>query len=83
MLQKLVEAELGWDEPLKGELRSASESALIEMVSISFPRCVLGDCYAKQGWMLMGFWNGGRPVSACCLYAHTPLEKVGPNRGSL
>ena len=47
VLQKIVEAELGWDEPLKGELRSAAESALIEMVrsgSISFPRCVLGEC---------------------------------------
>ena len=82
VLQKIVEAKLGWDEPLEGELRSAAESALIEMVrsgSISFPRCVLGECYAKQGWMLMGFWDGGRPASACCLYARTPLEKVGPN----
>ena len=80
VLQKIVEAELGWDKPLEGELRKDAESALIEMVrssSISFPRCVLGEQYVKQGWMLMGFWDGGRPASACCLYARTPLRKVG------
>ena len=57
VLQKLVEAKLGRDEPVEVELRSAAESALVEMlrlVSITFLRCELGKCYVKQGWMLMG-----------------------------
>ena len=65
VLQEIVENEIDWDEPLKGELRKEAESALIEMVrlsSISFLRCVLGEQYVKQGWMLMGFWDGGRPA---------------------
>ena len=67
VLQKLVEAKLGWDVPLEGELRSAAESAVMEIVwsgSISFLRCVLGKCYVNQGRILMGFWDGGRPAAS-------------------
>merc|ERR1711888_553346 len=26
----------------------------------------------------VGFWDGGKPASACCLYARTPLREEGP-----
>ena len=51
---------------------------MVRSSSISFPRCVLGEQYVKQGWMLMGFWDGGKSASACCLYARTPLSEKGP-----
>ena len=72
---------MDWDKPLEGELRKEAESALILMVrssTISFPRCVLGEQYVKQGWMLIGFWDGGNCASACCLYAHTLLKEKSP-----
>ena len=81
VLQKMVEAKLDWDERLEGELEKEAKSALMEMVTtstVSFPRCVLGDQYKEQGWMLVGFWDGGKPASACCLYARTPLKEEGP-----
>ena len=81
VLQKMVEAKMDWDEPLEGDLRKEAETALIEMIrssTISFPRCVLGEQYVEQGWMLMGFWDGGKAASACCLYARTPLKEKGP-----
>ena len=73
VLQKMVEAKLDWDDVLQGDLEKEARAALTEMVAsgaISFPRCVLGELYKEQGWMLMGFWDGGKPASACCLYAH-------------
>ena len=81
VLQKMVEAKLDWDERLEGELEKEAKSALMEMVTtstVSFPRCVLGDQYKEQGWMLVGFLDGGKPASACCLYARTPLKEEGP-----
>merc|ERR1711867_402787 len=53
-------------------------SVLVASGAIAFPRCVLGESYKKEGWMLMGFWDGGKPASACCLYARTPLREKGP-----
>ena len=82
VLQNLVQAKKDWDEPLEGDLRREAESALIEMLrscTVSFPRCVLGEQYIKKGWMLIGFWDGGKKASACCLYACTPLSEEGPN----
>ena len=74
---------MDWDKPLEGDLREEAESALIEMLrssAVSFPRCVLSDeCYNKEGWLLLGFWYGGKKASACCLYARTPLEERGPD----
>ena len=71
---------MDWDEPLEGDLREEAESALIEMLrssAVSFPRCVLGEeCY-KKGWMLLGFWDGGKKASTCCLYARTSLKRRG------
>ena len=81
VLQKMVQAQMDWDKPLEGKLRKEAETALIEMVrssTISFPRCMLGEQYVKQGWMLIGFWDGGNRASACCLYARTPLREKGP-----
>merc|ERR1711891_115182 len=81
VLQKMVEAKLDWDDPLEGELEKEAKSALVEMIgtkSVSFPRCVLGEQYKRKGWMLVGFWDGGKPASACCLYARTPLSEEGP-----
>ena len=72
---------MDWDQPFKGELRKEAQSALIKMVrscSISFPRCVLSEQYMKQGWIMMGFLDGGKLASACFLYAYTPLRKEGP-----
>ena len=69
-------------EPLEGDLRQEVETALKEMLrssTVIFPRCVLGEQYIKKGWMLLGFWDGGKKASACCLYARTPLKKKGPN----
>ena len=81
VLQNLVKAKVDWDEPLEGDLRREAESALIEMLkssAVSFPRCVLGEeCYTK-GWMLLGFWDGGKKASACCLYAGTSLKRRCP-----
>ena len=71
VLQALVQAKMDWDEPLEGDLREEAEAALKEMLrssAVSFPRCVLSDeCYNKEGWMLLGFWDGGKKASACCL----------------
>merc|ERR1712212_845192 len=70
-----------WDDVLHGDLEKEARAALTEMVAsgaISFPRCVLGELYKEKGWMLMGFWDGGKPASACCLYARTPLREKGP-----
>ena len=81
VLQRMVEAKLNWDDPLEGELEKEAKSALVEMIgtrSVSFPRCVLGEQYREKGWMLVGFWDGGKPASACCLYARTPLREEGP-----
>ena len=81
VLQKMVEAKLDWDVTLEGGLEKEAKSALTEMLgtkTISFPRCVLGELYKEKGWMLIGFWDGGKPASACCLYARTPLKEEGP-----
>merc|ERR1711973_573540 len=81
VLQKMVEAKLDWDDVLQGDLEKEARAALTEMVAsgaIAFPRCVLGESYKKEVWMLMGFWDGGKPASACCLYARTPLREKGP-----
>ena len=80
VLQEMVQAKMDWDKPLEGELKKKAVTALIKMArvsSISFPRCVLGEQYVKQGWMLIGFWDGGNKASACCLYARTPLKEKG------
>ena len=79
-LQKIVLAELGWDEALTGELLQEAQEILVEMVllgEVSFPRCVFGEEYEK-GWSLLGFWDGGKPASACCLYARTKRSRPGP-----
>ena len=77
----MVEAKLDWDDALQGDLEKEARAARTEMVAsgaIAFPRCVLGESYKEEGWMLMGFWDGGKPASACCLYARTPLREKGP-----
>merc|ERR1711867_11785 len=82
VLQKMVEAKLDWDDVLQGDLEKEARAALTEMVAsgaIAFPRCVSGESYKEKGWMLMGFWDGGKPASACCLYPRTPLREKGPD----
>ena len=52
VLQKMVEAKLGWDEILQGDLEKEARAALTEMVvsgATSFPRCVLWELYKEQG----------------------------------
>ena len=44
-LQKIVEAKLGWDKPLEGELRSAAESALESEMGLSSLCSVPADNY--------------------------------------
>ena len=81
LLQKIVEAGLAWDESLVGDLLKEAQSVLKEMVesgTVIFHRCAVGDLW-NEGGFLAGFWDGGNPASACCLYACTPLKSPGPN----
>ena len=68
------------DELIEGELLDQACAVLRELIlarDITFPCCVLPT---DQGdWMLLGFWDGGRPASSCCLYIRTKLASPGPD----
>ena len=81
LIQKLVDLQMGWDESLEEELREEAVQILRAMVltgPIIFKRSALGDNW-ENGWSLVGFWDGGKPASACCLYARTSLAQPAEN----
>ena len=78
LLQWLVMLNQPWDEPIEGELLDQARTVLRELVlaqDIEFPRCVLPN--DREDWMLLGYWDGGKPASSCCLYVRTKLDSPG------
>ena len=70
LLQQLVQSGIGWDEPLPPEVQKTAKSVLREIVEtrdVSFHRSVV-PAGAQGEPMLVGFWDGGKPASAACLY---------------
>ena len=71
LIQKIVVLGLEWDEILSGDIMDESRSVLREMVmavTVEFPRSAVGENWSAGG-ILAGFWDGGNPASACCVYA--------------
>ena len=70
LLQEIVISGTDWDEPLEPELDKKAREALREIVKSrdiifhrsTVPKGALGDPE------IVGFWDGGRPASAGCLY---------------
>ena len=80
LIQKIVALGLEWDEILSGDM-AESRSVLREMVmagTVEFPRSAVAGNWSAEG-ILAGFWNGGNPASACCVYTCSPLLEPGPN----
>ena len=72
--------DLPWDKPIRGELLDQARAVLRELVlaqDIKFPCCVLP--IDKDDWILLGYWDGGKPASSCCLYVRTKLDYPGPD----
>jgi hypothetical protein len=75
LLQKLSCVDIGWDEPLDKTLTGQAREALKEIVKVrdvTFPRSVK-PAGAETGWELAGWWDGGEPASAACLYTRHKL----------
>merc|ERR1711867_387754 len=70
LLQQLVQTGVGWDEPLPPETQKTAKSVLREIVEtrdVSFHRSIV-PAGARGKPQLVGFWDGGKPASAACLY---------------
>ena len=72
----------GWDDELDEALAEESRAVLKEMVrakDIDFPRATR-PAGVKGGLEVVGFWDGGDPASAACLYTRYEREepKVTP-----
>ena len=71
LLQKLSVLSAGWDDELDEALTNESKEILKEMIpekDIVFPRSIKPAGTVGQ-LELVGFWDGGDPASARCLYA--------------
>ena len=76
LLQQLVQMGIGWDDPLPAEVQKSAKSVLREIVEtqdVSFHRSVV-PARAKGEPQLVGFWDGGKPASAACLYVRYETE---------
>ena len=75
LLQNLTVMAAGWDDEIETELSEKCRAMLKEMVmsqDIEFPRSI------KPGGIVgqleqVGFWDGGNPVSAGCVYGQYEL----------
>ena len=79
LLQQLVQSGIGWDDPLPPEVQKTAKSVLREIVEnsdVSFHRSVV-PAGAQGKPQLVGFWDGGRPASAACLYVRTVEVQLG------
>ena len=85
LLQKLSTREggkqkhggAGWDDELDEELAGEARAVLKEMVKakdIDFPRATQ-SAGVTGGLEVVGFWDGGEPASAACLYTRYEREK--------
>jgi hypothetical protein len=80
LLQKLSGVDIGWDDKLETSLALEAKAALKEIVyakDITFPRSVRPRG-TKGNLELLGWWDGGDPASAACVY--TRLELDEPSR---
>ena len=70
LLQQLVQTGIAWHEPLPADVQATAKSVLREIVEtrdVSFHRSVVPARAQGDPW-LVGFWDGGKPASATCLY---------------
>merc|ERR1711942_75981 len=61
---------IGWDEPLPHDIQKTAKSVLREIMEtrdVSFHHSVV-PARAQGKPQLVGFWDGGKPASAACLY---------------
>ena len=68
--------DMGWDDALEGELASSAMNVLKEMVlvrDIELSRSVK-PAGVLPGMELLGYWDGGNPASAACVYMIYELE---------
>ena len=80
LIQKINDLGMGWDEEITDSLRDEVVAVLRNMVlagPVVFNRSFLGAGW-ESGWDILAFWDGGKPASATCLYARTPLIAPGP-----
>ena len=84
LLQKLSTREgdkkkhggAGWDDELDEELAGEARAVLKEMVKardVDFPRATR-PAGVRGGLEVVGFWDGGDPASAACLYTRYERE---------
>ena len=69
---------IGWDELLPPYIQKTAKSVLREIVEtrdVSF-HCSVVPAGARGKPQLVGFWDGGKPASAACLYVR---YKTGDN----
>ena len=84
LLQSLAAAGGGWDDELDEELAGLSKEVLRTMVlakDIVFPRSVTPEGVLEALMELCGWWDGGKPASAACLYARYE-KKVADDGGT-
>ena len=70
LLQQIVLSGIEWDELLPPDMQKTAKSVLQEIVEtrdISFHHFVV-PAGAQGEPQLVGFWDGGKPASAACLY---------------
>ena len=70
LLQHIVQTGIDWDEPLPPDMQKTAKSVLREIVEtrdVSFHRSIV-PARAQGKPQLVGFWDGGKPASAACLY---------------
>ena len=75
LLQQLSN-DMGWDATLEGELANSARKELKEMVlarDIELPRLVK-PARVLPGMELLGYWDGGNPALAACVYVIYELE---------
>ena len=76
LLQRLSSESAKWDDKLEGDLLESARDILKEMVMASdivFPRSFKPPDVVSD-LEILGWWDGGEPASACCLYTRY-LEK--------
>ena len=77
LLQRLAAAGGGWDDELDEELAALSREVLKAMVlaeDVIFPRSATPEGVLLCILELLGWWDGGKPASAACLYTRYEKE---------
>ena len=79
LLQELAAAGGGWDDTLDNELAELSKEVLKTMVlakDVVYPRSVTPEGVLQSLMEICGWWDGGKPASAACIYTRYEKEEA-------